>query len=356
MGYNVGDNLARKNIRMRISTTGLSDAGICFKLFYYRRILRLVPKPEMLPRAMRLGIWIHACMECVAWQEPMEPTLDALEELALRFMPVEEVASIRQQTVEVMDGYLIHWKGDTFKPILVEKELEVDLGNGDVVTATLDKLAEHNGDLWVVEIKSTSKIPDALWRGVDPQTALQIVAARQAGYDVAGAIFDYLSTKHPAVPRVKVRENGFYANTGTTTSWAFDKCVPEVLNSWRGSQQEATRYLAEQRERLVRNGEFYQRWTVPRDEGQLQETLNDARHTILHLKLCEKAGYYPRSLNPARCKGHSIKCAFADLDASEYLAGRELVHMRKADFDIDDGSREGTVARAMAAAGREEED
>ena len=335
---------------MRVSSTGLSEAGFCYKYYYYRRILRLVPKPADLPRVMRLGVWIHASMEAVAWGEDITPTLDALVDLTGKFMPPEEVDGLRLQTQEIMDGYVKHYGGNMFKPIIVEKALECDLGNGDVITATLDKLGEINGKLYVVEIKSTSHIPDALWRGIDPQTAIQLMAARQAGYEPEGVIFDYLLTKHPATPRVKVRENGFYANTGITTSWAFDKSVPDLLESWRGEPEEAERYLAEQRERLVRDGDYYQRWAVARDDGALEETLNDARHTLLHLKLCEKTGYWPRSLNPARCKGHSMKCAYADLDASEYLAGGELIHLRRADFDVDDGKREGAEARAMVAA------
>ena len=340
---------------MRISTTALSEAATCYRLYMYRRVLRLVPKPADLPRAMRLGVWIHACMESVAWSEPYEPTLDALEEIALKFLDKEAVSSLRAQAVEVLTGYQQHWGKERFEPILIEKELECDLGNGDIVTATLDKIGLVNDKLYVVEIKSTSKIPDALWRGIDPQTALQFVAARQNGYDVEGVIFDYLSTKHPATPRVKVRENGFYANTGITTSWAFDKCVPDVLLSWRGTTRDAERYIDEQRARLVRDGNFYQRWTVSKDEGCLQESLEDARHIILHLKLCERTGYYPRSLNPRTCKGYVGKCPFADLDASEYLAGTDLIHMRKAEFDVDDGTREGAIARAMVAAAQEEE-
>ena len=334
---------------LRVSTTQISYLQDCYRKYELRYIDKLVPKPPDIPHAMRRGVWIHACLEAVHRDEPVGPTLAALVSLAAAAgVSADEADKLREETFEIIDGYMKYWGDDKFKPVLLEKELELPLGE-DTITATLDMLAEYKGGLWIVEAKSTSHIPSPLWRGVDPQTALQLLAARHEGHPVQGVIFDYLWTKKPTVPRVKVRENGFYANTGITTSWAFEKCVPEVLDSWRGERDEAERYLSEQRSRLVRDSDFFQRWTVSRDEGCLEETLRDVRHLLLHAKLCERTGYYPRSLNPRTCKARQNSCSYADLDMSEYIAGEQLIHMRKADFDIDDGSREGATARAQVS-------
>src|SRR3990167_4232443 len=255
---------------MRASTTQISYLQECYRKYYYSYVLRLVPKPKDVPHAMRRGVWCHALLEAVHRNEPVGPTLAALVSLAASAgVEAEEVEKLRAETFEIIDGYLKYWGDDRFKPVMIEKELQLHVGD-DVVTATLDMLAEYKGGLWIVEAKSTARIPTPLWRGVDPQTALQLMAVRHEGYEVQGVIFDYLWTKHPAVPRLKVRENGFYANTGITTSWAFEKCVPDLLESWKG--EGADRYVSEQRERLVRDHEFYQRRTLSRHEGSLAET------------------------------------------------------------------------------------
>ena len=303
---------------------------------------------------MRRGIWIHACLEAVNQAENYHITLDTLVEQALTMdIAPEEVEALRSEVELIIDGRIRYWEaeGGSFEPVLVEKELTYHAGGHDF-TATLDYLARFPSGLWIVEVKSTTDIPPALWRGVDPQTAIQYMAARESGYDVEGVMFEYLNTRLPSVPRVK-KDGHFYANTAVTTSWQFDKAVSDVLQSWNDPTEDATQYLDHMRRELVNDGAFYQRWAVARPEECYESTKLDAVHLVTHAQLCERTGYWPRSYNALTCRRF---CDYGELCMSEYLHGGLLPAAREADFIVDDGSREGETARAAVAALQEDND
>ena len=306
-----------------------------------------MPKPAAVKHVLRRGVWIHACLEAVHKQEDWLHTLTALVEQVSGpgwSVPDEEIDALRSETADIISGYIDYWadKPDgQFEPVLVEKELTYQLGTHEL-TATLDYLGRFSDGLWIVEVKSTGDIPPPLWRGVDPQTGVQLLAARAAGYDVEGIRFDYLSTKLPPTPRVK-NDGHLYAKSAVTTAEAFDRCAPDVVKSWSDKNEGAPdAYLDHMRRELVNNGAFYQRWDVIRPDEQLEATTLDVRHLIAHVTLATSVNYFPRSYHALTCRRF---CDYGDLCMSEYLMGRVLPSMRQAEFDIDDGSREGDTAR-----------
>lgn len=331
-----------------LSTTALSDAALCLKRYEYRHVDHLAPRPSDLNPRIRRGLWIHRALEFHAagkqWQEGLA---DCAVWAQSHGVEQERVDEMLRECAVILTRYFNYYEQQPYWRWTYdahEIKLVHTTPSGVVLQATADAIVRWRGGRWLVEYKTTSDIPSPVWRGVDPQTAMQLALCYlDPEYaDVEGIIFDYLLTREPSTPRVK--NDGMFYSTDEkmhTTTDVFHSVEREVRAKWspKHAPLTADEYLDQMRLNMVNDGHYFQRFEVRRPTAAINETLRDARVIARSIKLAEMEGHYPRLSNILYCQRF---CSYQRLCASEYVSGHPLEVMRAEDFIVDDGSdREG---------------
>lgn len=330
---------------LTLGTTKVNELARCMKLYEYHAILKLIPKARNIGTPMRRGIWVHSGLEGetkgVNWADRMVE----LTEWALNAgADGDQISKVRNEASMILAGHDYYWSSNPQakigKTILAEKELILDVPRLNLkLTATVDLIAEYKGGIALVEHKSTNHIPPANWRAVDPQTAIQYLAARQEGIKVDYILFNYLLTTPPPVPQI-IKGGVFSTRKIETTTMAFNLAASNLRAVWKGTDDELTDYLEQERHRLVNDAKFYQRYEVHRPERYLRETAKDLKALVGMLRLAESTGHYPRSFHPFMC---TRMCSYSNLCSIEYMSGRPSP-LREVEFEIDKGQREGSLS------------
>ena len=339
---------------MRLSSTSFVEASQCLKKYEYHKVLQLVPNPENMAKVLRRGIWIHSALESyhkgVSIQKALEPQI----EWALAHgVPEEDVREICLEVVRIMKGYIAFWQDEPWEFVCAERQVEVS-GGAHTIFGTVDLIVKTRHGKFIVEHKSTSHIPDASWRAVDPQTALQYFACRQSDdptiNDVDGILFNYLDTNEPSPPKFKQEDFAPYANTAVTTSAAWEAGINTPVTKKVKSKGVTTEVdmgspvsravhdpeyadrLEGWRQQYVADGKFYQRYPIYRPDEAVRETLLDVKGTMYNIVKAEELGHYPRSLHVVNC---SRWCQYGPLCVTEYLTGKEAEIVRREEYVIE---------------------
>lgn len=328
---------------MKLSTTTVSTASRCLKKYEYRYKDGLIPKAANVSLAMRKGTWIHKALEEFSLGRGWKATVDAFYQWAMENGVKPEDITETVMTLElVIPAYIQHWQknGKLWETVSTEQKMEVEI-KGHQFQATIDLLVKENDKLWIVERKSTTAIPRASWRAVDPQTAMQLALCQIKQLPVEGIIFDYILMPGPKEPRIK-KDGRFYANTSTTTRAMFDLAKAKSVATWIGEAGEMHQYHTEQLGLLVDDSKFFQRYHVLRPWDLVKQTFRDISHLITAIEFAEKEGYYRRSLDPFSCRQF---CQYNELCVQEYSMGKIAPYIREELFDVDheDARREARV-------------
>lgn len=320
---------------LHLSTTGFSDASLCLQKYEYRWVHKLISKPTGVSVPMRRGIWIHRALEVYDQGGDWGRALWQCREWAVeRGVAPEKADEVFQEVVLLVNGYIDFWKEDIWEFVSSEERIEYTFEKQQLhQSATLDLIVRWLGKLWIVERKSTSDIPNASWRTVDPQTMLQYALCHLTGkYQIEGVIFDYILTKPAPVPRVK-KDGTLYANTSPTTSVAWQRALDQETTALR-----PTEGWADRRTEYVRDGLWYQRYPVYKFDEAVGSTFKDLSGIVDRIRRAQAAGVYPRLNYLPVCKR---MCSYSALCAHEYLTGHPSQILREDNFDIDTGEREG---------------
>lgn len=319
---------------MDISTGSYSEASTCLKRYEYHQVLGLVQKPQLWSKPLRRGVWIHRALEAHHKGESILNALNPMIDFAKEHgVPEDDIQELVREINDILMGYKVYWRqhGKPWKVVSSEEPIYFEYGDHRY-RATPDLIVEEDNELWLVESKSTADIPNAQWRAVDPQTALQFIACHSSGkYKVAGIIFNYLLTAKPSIPKFK-KDGEIYANTAVTTTLGWAKGVQALINE-RGDDyvKEHRAYIDEQATRYVADGKFYQRYAVRRPVEMLKSTMRDVIATMDALTEAKRTGHYRRSFNVFSCPRF---CPYNDLCATEFISGkpsilREELYMRE---------------------------
>lgn len=322
-----------------LSTTAFNAFSTCPKKYQYAHVDRIVPKPHSVKGVMRRGSWIHAALEEYhrggQWQLELSRRGEWLQQQGI---DEDSIAALHQEVDLIMRGYIDYWilHGTTHKTLAVEKRLDHTTKSGDLLSATIDQIFEDRDGIWIREHKSTSEIPPASWRAIDPQTMIQFIVARANGFNVTGIEFNYLWTKVPSRPRIK--KNGeFYADAekGVTTSLVWDEMIGEhtrVAQAAGWSAEQIAAYQQEWRQKLVNDGAFYQRFRVDRPVANARETVRDIQSVLRGIHEAEASDYYRRAFHVTSCRRF---CSYANLCSLEYVSGRRADEVRATEFVQD---------------------
>lgn len=320
---------------MLLSSTAYGEAALCLKRYEYHQVHGLVPPPSKLSPRIRKGLWVHKALadhaRGLSWQDAIMACVDWAVQHGV---DISKANTIADECYELLHGYFNYYS-DQWKVITVEEPIEAEVAPGLSIRATVDAIILEKNKLWLVEHKTTSDIPGAEWRAIDPQTALQVAACIiSKKYFVHGIIFDYIWTQTPNIPRVLKSGNGFYASDlkAKTTSRAFSYAERDLRAQWTGTPADLDKYLHDAKVNLVSDGLFYQRYRVERPIDAIKETLKDLREVVRSIKQAERYGHYRRLNNILVCPRF---CPYAHLCAAEYVRGGES-SLRQLDFVRED--------------------
>lgn len=314
---------------LSLSTSAFNDAARCLKKYEYRWVEGLVPLPRDVRPVMRRGTWIHRCLQLADQGIEWEAELDQMCRWAIAHeVEDEQVATLRQDTWELVTDYLGHWAGvdDPLGPWqMVDSEMHVKWQALPklALTSSVDVLKrDRHGRVWIWERKTTQEIPDSDWRTVDPQTMLQYVECRKTGIEVSGIIFDYICTRPGAQLRVRNDGQMYKGDEQKSTRARHFKAVEAEMRA-KGADEEYIEFI---RSRVVHDAEWFQRYPTMRPDENADLTLRDVRGVIRGIIDADKSGHYPRSINLLDCR---LFCPYGKLCMREYQLGRESPTLRE---------------------------
>ena len=310
-------------MEISLSTTGFNDAARCLKRYEYRWVDRLVLKPKDVRPAMRRGTWIHRALQLADEDQPWRDELDRMWAWAIENEVDPEAASLlRVEVGELVDDYLAYWAGHEdppgpFETVETEYTVQWSPKPGICLTSKIDCIKrDRNGRLWIWERKSTERIPDSDWRGVDPQTMLQYIEARANGLDVVGVMFDYVVTEPGAKLRVTKEGRLYKGDEERSTRMRHWQPVEGELRLKGASEA----YIAEMRSRVVSEAQWFQRYPVFRPDEQATLVLKDVAAVLRSINDARAKDYYPRALSILDCR---MFCPYGKLCMHEMMLGRK---------------------------------
>lgn len=249
----------------------------------------------------------------------------------------EKVSRLAAEVDDIVQTYLHFWdeNPDTMGPWqLAGTEVPVifEPTPGVKLSATVDCLKKDNqGRLWIWERKTLGDIPDSDWRGVDPQTMLQLVILR-TGEPVVGVVFDYVWTKNPPVLRVK-KDGMLYAGDDEkqTTMRRLAEALPEIRRNWTRHLDFPTpdAYVQWLFGRVIADGLWFQRFPTLRSDAHLIDNMQDVADTVRDVLAARSRGHYRRAWNSFTCPRF---CPYMKLCANEFQLGQRNETIRETMF------------------------
>jgi hypothetical protein len=196
------------------------------------------------------------------------------------------------EEAEIINRYVKHWEreDESWEIISVEEEYMMEVGGYDVVFKP-DLIVRINGEVWIVDHKTTKNIPDETdsYNMTDFQHLLYIEGMKQNGYDVKGFLFNYIRSKPPTQPRLLKNGSGIAdvrrLDTDYDTLLAFAEehgleTHPDVADKLRILQ--------------VTPNRFFQRHYLLANPHAVEWAVVDTAEALAILHEAEVVGAYPR--------------------------------------------------------------
>jgi hypothetical protein len=324
--------------QLALSSSAFRDASNCLKRFEYRWVDELVPLVRNQGEALRRGLWIHRCLEMRDWGQDHSEELARMVTWALdngaEALKTSELAHEVDYLVESYQRYWIDHPDPMGPWELAGTEVPVTFepAPGVKLSATVDCLKKDNhGRLWIWERKTLGEIPDSDWRGVDPQTMLQLVLLR-TGEPVVGVVFDYVWTKSPPVLRVK-KDGMLYAGDDEkqTTMRRLAEALPQIRANWKHHLdfEGPDAYVQWLYGRVIADGLWFQRFPTLRSDAHLLDNMQDVADTVRAVVEARKRGHYRRAWNSFTCPRF---CPYMKLCANEFQLGKRNEVIRETMF------------------------
>ena len=194
---------------MQTSFSELQTFARCPRKYYYNNVLKLQRKRVALPLA--LGILMHEALqeyylggESAMWQAVEQFEQDYLDKPFVLDDDFVVFEDLLQQTRVMLREYLAYYPNDDLGTVLhVEEQFTLTLASGSVVTFTPDLVVrDADGVVWVVDHKTTGRLPDAGLPYGEMQARLYLAAVRAMYPECGGFIFNYIRKKAPRQPRL----------------------------------------------------------------------------------------------------------------------------------------------------------
>ena len=319
----------RVDTPFKFSSSEIKSFQRCPKQHEYKYIQRLVSKKPQRP--LTIGNWVHAALETHYkdgdWRIGYQQWLAIYD----KYFDEEKAALDKRGKLpdlvkRIIKGYLYYYKNDGWKVLYTEWEFEFPMTfNGLIflVKGRVDLIVEdEDGDIWVVDHKTASNIPDPTsFHAMDPQLMLYPVAVKKLlGLKVRGIVYNYVQSKPPSIP--KLNKNGSISKRKVRTDY------PTLLRFLKESGQDPADWVHVLRP-LKRRSPFLRRYRLPREPVVTKAILKDLLTVATHI-----VGDELRTRTITRDCANM--CSYHELCRSE-LNGFDTTFMRKAQFTIKEG-------------------
>lgn len=206
----------------------------CRKKYYWNYVVGLEPKEKS--DALSIGGAVHEGLYAFYRDFSTRPREErvitaiaaAVKEVDEANIPPERKIAVREMTITVLDQYLERYKEDNLEIIRAEMPFEIIIGRY-LYTGRIDLLARLNGDLYVVEHKTTGLQLDKFIKTfvLDFQTTGYTYAARRiTGENVIGAIVNGMKKPRTAGGKVEFIRDIFPRSEEDLTLW--EKQIIEI--------------------------------------------------------------------------------------------------------------------------------
>jgi len=331
----------------------------CEQQWDYKSGQKLVPRRT--ERKLRIGSWAHACLEGhyrdgdwrIAHAEYTKAYRNLFEEE--RLMLDDGPEPLPRQVARIMRSYKWYRRNEGWKVIAVEQDFEVpitvtllhSIGIPTPPMPPIDHplwlfkgridliIEDPDGLLWVVDHKTTDKIPDqGAFHAMEPQLILYPWAAEVAlGIKTAGVIYNYLRSSPPTKP--KLNKDGSVSATKILTDY------PTAATFLRENGRDLADY-SDYLLPLKADSPYLARYFLPREQAVTQrilaETATTARAIIEHSEVTRNV--------TLQCEW----CPYKQLCRAE-LFGLDTHLMRERDF-VRETEHAGAVSEQEVANGQ----
>lgn len=295
----------------------------CPKKYYYTSVLKIQPKTKAL--ALFNGVNSHEFLKVffLALQKGMDKVDAWSEVLDYAGVLIEEVKGITfddemadavdqvNQMLNLIEQYCDDY-ADQWDILHVEEEFIIMLDNGEVISFTPDLVVRdrESGAVWIVDHKTTSRMPESGLPFGDTQALLYYSGVQSLYPDLAGFIFNRIRKKVPTQPRLtktgkkRVADIARIDTTYEVLLAFLREEAPELLDD-----PVHRRRLAELRDQQ----RFFWTDTVYVNEATTNAIIDDVAATIQHMNLSMETGQYPRHLQENNSYLSCSKCPFKRL-------------------------------------------
>ena len=313
--------------RITFNQSRIKTFNNCPKSYEYKYIELIEPKRKARP--LFLGSWIHSALESVykdeSWKVGHQPYVDEWNKLfeEERAEMMEKYKVPLPEVVErIIKSYLWYYRNDGWKPVMVEKILEVETplvidGKKVIFKGRLDLVIEdEEGKYWLVDHKTASTIPQpTAFHAMDPQLMLYPWAAKiQYGIDLAGIQYNYLRSRPASIPKLTAR--GAISRRKIVTDY------PTLFRFLKSNGYNPNDF-ADILRPLAKRSPLLRRYRLPREEHVTREVLRDVLSVVKRIQSTKR---FTRTITR-----DCVRCPYVDICRSE-LNGFDTTLMRKKFF------------------------
>lgn len=281
----------------RHSHTGMKMFQRCALKWKYRYIDRLDAKEKSV--ALQRGVTLHDIFDG-----------------NYRGLPLP--VGITQEDTDLLRRYKLKWDAEDadWTILHVEKEFEFDIGPFTVVFKP-DLVIEINGEVWIVDHKTTANIPDEWdpYNMGDFQHLLYVAGMQALGYNVRGFLFNYIRTKPPTQPKL-IKDGSRIADVRRVdTDYG-------TLRGFAGEHGMENDEDVVARLSILANtpDKFFQRHFLLVNDHAVEEMLRDVEIILHEMNKAEELDEFPRHVVAGWGGGMACsRCEFQPLCQSELL-------------------------------------
>lgn len=228
------------------------------------------------------------------------------------------VPELSEEDQELLVRYHKKWyeEDKKWRVISVEANYEFEIDAFTVVFKP-DLVVEINGEVWIVDHKTTANIPDEWdpYNMSDFQHLLYVAGMRSKGFDVKGFIFNYMSTKAPSQPSL-IKDGSRIAYLAQLAT-DYDTLVRFGLK--HGLLEDP---LVQDKLAIIKGApdRFFQRHYLMVPDAAIDNMLSDVHNILIDMEIAEGCGSYPRHVVAGFAGSMACgKCAYQPICHAELL-------------------------------------
>lgn len=291
----------------------------CPKQAEYKYVERL--KPKVMGKPLRRGVWFHALLEAYYKGEDWMAKHDELTAEFANFFEEEREAmgDLPNECLNMMRGYLWHYKHESWIIHEVEFTLETEFPDGSLYRGRVDMLIEDQYGLWIVDHKTHKTLPNMDFRLLDAQSALYIWAAHRNKIPVMGHIWNYVKAKPPTKPALLKSGLRLSQRSIETDYPTFALAIKEYGLDPKQYAHELRRLKAMRYEPgMMQTSPFYRRDVLEKSKDMLKQVAQEAYHTARRMEAYNFGSGFAERVVDRSC---TYMCSYTDLCSMELFGG-----------------------------------